>query len=56
MLAANTLTAQSQKNITNLSLVNPMKLWYNQPAKIWEEALPIGNGHVGAMIFGNPGN
>lgn len=29
-------------------------LWYNQPASIWEEALPIGNGRMGAMIFGNP--
>lgn len=31
---------------------NPMKLWYNQPATIWEEALPIGNGRLGAMLFG----
>ncbi len=28
------------------------KLWYQQPAKIWEEALPIGNGRLGAMVFG----
>ena len=28
------------------------QLWYRQPAKVWEEALPIGNGKVGAMIFG----
>jgi len=27
-------------------------LWYRQPAKIWEEALPVGNGSLGAMIFG----
>lgn len=27
-------------------------LWYRQPAKVWEEALPIGNGRLGAMIFG----
>ncbi|HVW58702.1 MAG TPA: glycoside hydrolase family 95 protein [Puia sp.] len=27
-------------------------LWYRQPAKIWEEALPIGNGRLGAMVFG----
>ena len=33
---------------------NPMQLWYNQPSKIWEEALPIGNGFLGAMVFGNP--
>lgn len=31
-----------------------MKLWYNQPAKQWVEAMPIGNGRLGAMIFGNP--
>jgi alpha-L-fucosidase 2 len=29
-------------------------LWYKQPAKVWEEALPIGNGRLGAMVFGNP--
>jgi len=32
-----------------------LKLWYNQPAKDWNEALPIGNGSLGAMIFGRPG-
>jgi len=31
----------------------PLKLWYKQPAKKWEaEALPIGNGRMGAMLFG----
>jgi alpha-L-fucosidase 2 len=29
-------------------------LWYNAPAKDWNEALPIGNGRLGAMIFGRP--
>lgn len=29
-----------------------LKLWYNQSAKIWEEALPLGNGKNGAMVFG----
>lgn len=28
------------------------KLWYLQPAKEWLEALPIGNGRLGAMVFG----
>ena len=33
---------------------SPLKLWYNQPAgKIWENALPIGNGMLGAMVYGN---
>lgn len=27
------------------------KLWYRQPARIWEEALPLGNGRIGAMVF-----
>ena len=27
-------------------------LWYTQPASVWQEALPIGNGRLGAMIFG----
>ena len=27
-------------------------LWYRQPARCWQEALPVGNGHLGAMIFG----
>lgn len=28
-------------------------LWYDKPANVWEEALPVGNGRLGAMIFGN---
>ena len=31
-----------------------LKLWYDRPAKVWEEALPLGNGRIGAMVFGNP--
>jgi alpha-L-fucosidase 2 len=27
-------------------------LWYPQPAQRWVEALPVGNGHLGAMVFG----
>src|SRR5919202_4598018 len=31
-----------------------LKLWYNQPSgATWENALPIGNGRLGAMIYGN---
>lgn len=31
-----------------------LKLWYNKPSgKTWENALPIGNGRLGAMIYGN---
>src|SRR5262252_6832801 len=29
-----------------------LRLWYRQPAPDWNEALPSGNGRLGAMIFG----
>ena len=44
-----------------LAMVNPnpakisapeLKLWYRQPAAQWVEALPVGNGRLGAMVFG----
>ena len=31
-----------------------LSLWYKKPAVKWTEALPIGNGSIGAMIFGHP--
>lgn len=31
-----------------------LKLNFNRPAEAWEEAMPIGNGRMGAMIFGRP--
>jgi alpha-L-fucosidase 2 len=30
----------------------PLSLWYRQPATKWVEALPVGNGRIGAMVFG----
>ena len=30
------------------------KLWYDAPATVWEEALPLGNARIGAMVYGNP--
>lgn len=32
----------------------PLKLWYNHPAQSWIEALPLGNGRIGTMVFGDP--
>lgn len=29
-------------------------LWYDKPASVWVEALPLGNGRIGAMVFGDP--
>ncbi|MES2443220.1 MAG: glycoside hydrolase family 95 protein [Pseudomonadota bacterium] len=34
---------------------NPNLLWYRAPAREWVEALPVGNGRIGAMVFGGVG-
>ena len=36
----------------HLAAQQPLELWYRQPAAKWTEALPIGNGRLGAMIYG----
>ena len=33
-----------------------LKLWYDKPASEWEEALPLGNGRLGVMVFGHTSN
>ena len=33
---------------------NTERLWYDKPATIWLEALPIGNGRLGGMVYGDP--
>jgi alpha-L-fucosidase 2 len=35
---------------------NNLKIWYDKTASGWEEALPIGNGRLGALILGDPVN
>ena len=42
------VAACSQEKDTDL------KLWYDEPAERWVEALPVGNGRLGAMVFGSP--
>ena len=32
----------------------PLKLWFNTPATFFEESLPIGNGRLGALVYGDP--
>lgn len=44
LIAASAMTAQAQ--------ISTPKLWYQTPAKEWMEAAPLGNGRIGAMIFG----
>lgn len=48
--AAGTLQAVPKSNIP------PLKLWYNKPATAFEESLPIGNGKLGALIYGGANN
>lgn len=43
MLLSQILIAQKREDLT---------LWYDKPAKEWNEALPLGNGRLGAMFFG----
>ncbi|MBC7826651.1 MAG: glycoside hydrolase family 95 protein [Chitinophagaceae bacterium] len=40
---------------SSVSLAQDTKLWYNKPASVWTEALPVGNGRLGAMVFGGVG-
>ena len=47
-LAFYSCTCKQPEKPLNPSLV----LWYDQPAENWTEALPIGNGRLGAMIYG----
>ena len=48
----NTLYGQGV-NLLDTSTIDPSTvLWYKKPASVWEEALPVGNGRLGAMVFG----
>ena len=40
------LQAQSEQDFSNL------QMWFDEPASQWEHALPVGNGRLGAMVFG----
>lgn len=50
LLTATTLSARHRVES------GPLTLWYKAPAADWNGALPIGNGRLGAMIFGNADN
>ena len=43
---------QGERETTVTSEVNMLSLWYTGPATEWTKALPIGNGRLGAMIYG----
>jgi alpha-L-fucosidase 2 len=46
------LLAEPQLTGTASAPSEPLSLWYRQPARAWTEALPIGNGRLGAMVYG----
>jgi len=39
---------------SNAQKCGRLKMWYDKPASNWNEALPLGNGRIAAMVFGNP--
>lgn len=43
---------ENKENLNNCTCENPLKLWYKRSAEQWEEALPVGNGRLGGMVFG----
>src|SRR5512139_2459328 len=53
-IALASLAAGTWRNTTRAQAndAGDLRLWYRQPAEAWTEALPIGNGRLGAMIFG----
>lgn len=51
-VALTVLGGVSQVDSMDAVLSYKLSLWYRQPAKVWTEALPVGNGRLGAMVFG----
>jgi len=51
---AGALTRQGVARASTGSGADPLTLWYEHPASKWVEALPVGNGRIGAMVFGDP--
>lgn len=44
----------SCKQTNDPSPESPLKIWFEQPTTKWNQGLPIGNGNLGAMIYGTP--
>ena len=54
LLLITCMTANGQE--TTKPAENGLKLWYDKPSgEVWENALPVGNGWLGAMVYGNVG-
>jgi alpha-L-fucosidase 2 len=47
----------AERGISGLAMgpTSPLMLWYPKPADSWTDGVAIGNGRLGAMVFGQPG-
>ncbi|PNW28483.1 alpha-L-fucosidase [Formosa algae] len=54
MLSVLSLSSCAKESEVKQEDETSLKLWYDAPAANWNEALPIGNGRLGAMVYGNP--
>jgi alpha-L-fucosidase 2 len=52
LLTLSSFAAPSQDGADGQASESGLTLWYRQPAREWVEALPVGNGRLGAMVFG----
>lgn len=59
LFAVRSLVAVAQNDVSSFidsKNFNPnTTIWFNKPAARWEEAIPVGNGRLGAMVFGKTG-
>lgn len=46
------MSSEPSTKVNDEPAIEPCILWYDRPAKYWVEALPLGNGRLGAMVFG----
>ncbi len=53
MIMLQVCTQGCQENKTSTNQSSEYHIWYDEPAADWNEALPIGNGRLGAMVFGD---
>ena len=51
-----TLAFTALSFLSSFAQTTPMKLWYDRPATFFEESLPIGNGKIGALVYGGTAN
>ncbi|MZP55584.1 MAG: hypothetical protein GT600_09065 [Bacteroidales bacterium] len=53
LLVVSSLITISGCTNTNETVTDDLELWYKKPASSWVEALPVGNGRIGGMVYGD---